>query len=320
MQYIWRGNMAIDENSSPIYSHSDPRFYQLLQDIKKALQELEGHDSDLPACIKDFLPDPEMMASFSMLLLRGMELLDGIQILLGEGACTASEPLIRSLFETYLYIRYLLQDDKKGRALAFQLSHLLSEIHRIDMLDAATESGKQFIQQIRRESKNLPKMELPEFAIQRRNKLNANFAEGGSFTEVHQEWIRQKQLQKRTPKWFLLFDGPRNLRDLAKLLGLGTFYDIYYGMLSEVSHPDGAFRRVLHTGTGIKIIHSRYPDRLQYNSWLAINLSLRLYRLIYQVLIPDKAGDFEVWYEQHVKSIYDRLSGDHDLIDVVNFQ
>ncbi len=83
----------------------------------------------------------EDLPSF-VLYLHIIEMTDGIQVLLSHACCESAVPLLRSSFEAFLSLKYILQQDYRRRSLSWLYFDDMRKMKKIQQLDPESDRGK----------------------------------------------------------------------------------------------------------------------------------------------------------------------------------
>jgi hypothetical protein len=163
-----------------------------------------------------------------------MEMTDAVEVLLSNACPVPAIPLLRSSFEAVLYLEYIVEDDDlyERRSLTWLASYVRQRLARYETLLPTTPRGQDFLEAIEqdktiREFPSLPAEEV-EAGIENLRKLLSR----DQFDEIQREFDEIGGF----PKWYSLFGGPRNLRELAQQLRLNTQYDVLYRQWSMATH------------------------------------------------------------------------------------
>lgn len=167
-----------------------------------------------------------------VLLRQVVAMLDGVDILLTNGATHVAHLQMRALFEASVYIEWILQEDSERKASYYYVHNLrrkrfwafrtqpecadsqgfLNMIKEggVVISDAAKQSSKQLIQEIDRV------LAQPTFAL------------------VNQDFDKHKK-KNRDVAWYVPF-GPNSFAAIARLVKREPYYAIFYSISSGVMH------------------------------------------------------------------------------------
>lgn len=133
----------------------------------------------------------------------------------------------RSMLETYLALRYILQKEEliKNRAYSYYIGFLKNENND------------------KRTWNESPQVDLSHIDIQGFIKTNTEILNNPKFKHILQEWenTKRKSKKKYDPKWYSLFNGPWSLKGLSDCLMEGEpLAYAFYGTLSQEAHSYNA--------------------------------------------------------------------------------
>ena len=126
--------------------------------------------------------------------------------------------------------------------------------------------------------------------------------------DAAQEYDRTKQAMNRTPEFYALWNGPRDLESLARKLGRSAYYEILYRSWSGTAHANDLARQLRHVDEQPAIARLRDGSELVsiyahaiYIGLQAIQVGLTKYRY-------DELKSFWTWYRNNVSAVYKRLT------------
>lgn len=172
-----------------------------------------------------------------------IENIKGVYILLKNSSERCALSITRDLIENTLYLKFIM-DKKyfKKRALAYYYSFFKDSLSYEEMLLSNRENGVKIREYINKELSD----QSFEGVKQRRNALK-KVLEEERFNEIKNEWKRvkdEKMKEKKRwsyyPKWYELFEGSENIRQLAISCDFGVEYDMLYGPYSRQVHSTNA--------------------------------------------------------------------------------
>jgi Family of unknown function (DUF5677) len=210
------------------------------------------------------------------LYLHIIRMADGVGILYLARTCSPMLPLLRSMLESLWALEYIHQAEYEKRSLAWYSAYIHQEIKTKEILDPATDKGKQF--QIK------AKEQLPSWSdslMKPRNKSTSNVVKSlrrllksDLFRETEAEYKRLKQKNNRHPKWYNLFGGPGNIYDLADRVGWPAFYWVFYQRWSATVHGTDAARLCVELPDGSGEFAALRSDEGSNNAVFGANLFL----------------------------------------------
>jgi hypothetical protein len=231
-----------------------------------------------------------------------IEMIDGVQVLVGEACSVATLPLLRAAFEASLALDYILAEDNRytTRSLSWLHAYIHRQIETYTGLDPNTKRGAEFKEAW--EGADLggydPPMEKAREHVEDLKKV----LERQEFTEVRAEFERLCK-DRRKPEWYRLFDGPSNLRELAQHLGKGPTYDVLYRRWSTVVHAGdlSAYMTLDESGTPV-FKGIRYPELLPNSVTLAVHFMVHSTRIMITKFRPGE--NLARWYRAEIRPGY----------------
>jgi Family of unknown function (DUF5677) len=235
-----------------------------------------------------------------LLARHAIESLDAVSVLVSKGCSNPCQPLLRSTLEATLGIFYILKEDTARRAFAYQIAHYHRRLSLYRKMDPATQAGQEF----RKYFKDDPLVGsiIDDMSHIDVNRMAANveaLLQKPELQPIEDEWKKAKK-KKSDPEWYSLFDGPSNLRELAKHVGLlfPGMYEFLYRYWSNEVHAGSAMNA---TGKkmGQQVIRPiRHPEELQQAVNLASSLGVFLCTKLLETFAPEKLDAFRVEYQQ----------------------
>ena len=173
-----------------------------------------------------------------------LEMLDAVGVVVAESAPVPAELQVRAIFEALVSLAFILKADTARRAHAYLVCAFAERIRFYETLDATTPAGQRYRQALASDPNCVwmrPETPHPE-AIDR---LKSGLAQPG-YAEAYADY--QRLSARRPAQWYQLFDGPSNLRELAREVGREGAYEVLYGEWSILGHGKDALLRHLVKG------------------------------------------------------------------------
>ncbi len=268
------------KNILNIYSDAIDEFVNMGTNIIAwALHKKDGKDHDL---------------ILSLILRRFVELADSISILVRSSSIEPAKIILRSLFEMSFYIEYILKNDTERKITIFSLNEDWEE-------KAALRS---ILDRFKSELGEEDKKKIKE----RINKIGC-ILDSQEYKEIMDEYKKVKKKIKRSPKWYSLFNGPKNIAEIAKYINRENIYIIFYKFFSKTTHGTDVIKGKFNLND--KNIPSIYQIRIPEDAKFIASWTLRLLSLIYikftEKVIPQKREKLTLWYEKEGKSYKDSV-------------
>lgn len=245
-----------------------------------------------------------------MLYLHIIEMADAISVLVSESCATAAKPLVRSMFETLLYMEYILEKEYVRRSLSWLVEYVHNRLSSYEVVEPSTGAGQEF-QAILADDKVASGIIIPaqiQARVPRAIDNLENFLARPDIQPIETEYQLCKKRKRRRPNWYSLFGGPGNLRELALYLKRGGEYQIQYRDWSSISHPQDLSRFISRTEEGIPAFKAlRNPEELASIGSTTASLMLNATRLLAAKFLPNE--DIAEWYKREVRQRYFSLLG-----------
>ncbi len=228
-----------------------------------------------------------------------IEMTDGIEVLISQACVIPALPLLRSSFESYLSIDYILESELeyKKRSLSWLVGYTHERLNMYERLDPSTNKGKELKKVF--DDDQIASTILPlEQPLQEENKKAiANLL--SFLTKDHIKPIDSEYNRFRNPKWHRLFDGPKSTRDLAIYLKKGGFYELFYRSWSRTSHAQDLLSFIRRTSEGESAIGKiRDTKEMTSIAGYASTLLLGATRMAVKKFRPEE--DLSGWFKREI--------------------
>lgn len=175
-------------------------------------------------------------AAVVMLYRHVLDLGDSISTLFRFGSVSAISILIRSIFESWLALEFILEGKtlQKDRSLAYWAHYQIKRLEMFTKYDPRTQQGKDF-HAVLQATPQLSKAEFIREDHSADRKGIETILSQDKFKPFYDNYIRLKK-GKKPRHWYSLCSNANDLRSLAKNLGKEAQYLIFYSHLSEIAH------------------------------------------------------------------------------------
>ncbi len=159
------------------------------------------------------------------------ELADAIEVLCTNSCVYPTLPLLRSLFEAYLSMHYLMEKKTlyKRRAYAWMVANTHARIDRFRKLDPQTSRGEALRRELGKDEVQIDLDALPSDSV--RDAIDNSLQlldHNEGYRRGNAEYLETKRRRKGLLNWYSLYGGPNNLRQLAAHLGHMGQYEFLY--------------------------------------------------------------------------------------------
>jgi Family of unknown function (DUF5677) len=229
---------------------------------------------------------------------------DSIEALVREVCGEATLPLVRVAFETQLSLSHIFQADYVRRSLSWSHGYWRYRLGRAELCDPSTTKGAELLavwtQEKQREMRTSPSVQAEQVELR-------TLLASAQLAPIEAEFRRVKAVTKRTPKWYSLFGGPPNLRELARRLSQESDYLSFYPEWSSASHAGSM-------SSGLTVMSSgkagfcglRNPRPMREAASLAASCLLRATKEMLDRFRPGE--NTSEWYIREVRQPYYRLA------------
>ena len=254
-------------------------------------------------CMKEASPTPEDDASLLALFRHVIEIADGIEVLISSCCCVPAIPLLRSLLEASLSIDYIIIDDYSKRSRSWLYFYYKDKLDLYNKLDSSTENGKDFEKAIKHD-KYLKTFDLSlRQSDIKKEKLNIKaILEREVFKDIRNEIGKIVDKRKKNVKWYELYNGPSNIKELAYKVNRSGQYSFLYKLWSRFTHAQDFsqfFDKSEEEQLTIKPL--RGPSEIRS---VAILSSILLISSIMAILKKFRVGEteaFGLWYVENIR-------------------
>jgi hypothetical protein len=238
-----------------------------------------------------------------LLMLDFAEAIDGVAVLARSGSAKNCSQLLRTALEIQLSVRYMMES--KGayeqRVLAYEFYHLAEQLRWEQRADPTSNVGKQFRAELAGDQF------VGIFDVKGRDvageirileaKMNST-----RYAIVRTELARMKAEKIRDAGWFSLWNGPKNIREVAIRLKMGSFYDVFYRSWSSVTHGEAAVKRASGIqGDAIQLSPLRSPELLPEMCRHACQQAHSMVLFIIHGLLPHLEAEMKERYIRDVR-------------------
>ncbi|MFA7117053.1 MAG: DUF5677 domain-containing protein [Bacteroidales bacterium] len=254
-----------------------------------------------------------------------LEKADSISILVKNSSIDPSKQILRSLFETHMYIDYLTEKYQDERAMAFLVWDAKRKIQLLQNYNFGTQKNKQLRNSLEKD-KSIMDNDLLENLPEVKSNLKKlqDLLKQDEYLRASKEYDKVKK-NEGNPNWYRLFNGPRNIQQLANHIKLSFLYETLYRNWSGSVHGTDIVQgkitpSISDTLDGDKvkadIIQIRLPKDAQQVTAYTLILLVKTFRIIVNYKVPNKQDDLKKWYLT-VRDSLTQITGEKQLINMV---
>ena len=303
----------------------DSELQQILDNFSLNIDEVVNYGTYV---LKWLLENPRGSGDENMplaMFFRDMlEKADSISILVKNSSIDPSKVILRSLFELHLFISYLNEKYFSDRSMAFLVWHSKD---RIKMNRSFLKDSPEY--------KNLSKQ------VEKDNSFNDNsilnnlpsskpiidnltaLLKRPEYGKALKEYEKTK-LKIRNPNWYSLFNGPRNVQQLANHLKLPILYEtIYRGWSGNVHNTDIIVGKIIKSKNASEQFHKvdadmiqlRLPKDAQLVTSNTLILMIKTFNLLFDNSLKLKKDEYLKWYLS-IRDDFLKITGKDQFIKV----
>lgn len=301
-----------------------PEINTILKYFSDSIDEVVNYGTHLLKWIADSTGQGDYKLPTMMFFRSLLEKADSISILVRHSSIDPSKAILRSLFETHLSIAYLNEKYCEDRSMAFLVWNSKNIISANRAFIKGNQEFKELKSRIEKDSNYLTIEDLENLPSAKPIIDNQiSLLNKPEYNRVEKEYERTKKLINN-PSWYSLFNGPRNIEQLAKDLNMSTFYPILYRPWSGSVHGTDIINgKIVKSENSIEtdgkvgadIIQLRLPTDAQQVSAYTLVFLFMTYNKLIEEIIPSKKQDYLSWYLL-TRSITSKITNKEQLINV----
>jgi len=198
------------------------------------IEDIVSYGSNLiPRCFDSSDRGLKDAVVLAILLRQVVAMLDSVHLLLSQGACYVAQLPTRALFESSVYIDWILLSDPEKKSLYYYVHNLRRKRLWARRVQVGSAESKKFMDAINKSGIQVGE----EVARQAQEQLTEieRLLSTSTFAAVSAEFDRFLNRRKYDPAWYVPL-GPPNLRKLSEDVGKLTQYIIFYSTSSQAMH------------------------------------------------------------------------------------
>ncbi|MGB2963699.1 MAG: DUF5677 domain-containing protein [Anaerolineales bacterium] len=263
------------------------------------IEQVNYGTNALVRCQTSSKSDIDVDLSIFALYRHLLEITDGIEVLLSNACIVSALPLLRSSFEGYLSMEYILEEDEsfERRSLSWLVGYVHSRLDMYKRFDPSTNKGKEARKIFEDDIVTSSFFPLAS-SLQKQNQLAIENLDS-FLSKDHIKPINDEYKKHKNPKWFHLFKGPSTIRDLAVHHKMGGSYEILYRYWSRSAHGQDLLSFISRTVDGESAIGKiRNTKDLALAASLASTFLLGATRKLIKKYRPGE--DISRWFKKEI--------------------
>jgi hypothetical protein len=277
---------------------------EILDEYSSVLEELVNFASVVAIWCTEEIQD-EKLTPLHYSFRHIFELIDAISVLVKYSCIDPCKILLRSVLESILSIKYILEKDTEKRLKAFMTCLWHQDINDLRKMNPDDNMHNQFLALKRRDKymRDIPLPEIPkEKVIENIEKLK-DLLDSSEYRELEIEYQRLKRARcGRKPRWYSMHGGPANIEKLAEHFDLTLEYEFRYREWSELSHGFDIIRpNIVIDDRGIgKISQIRLPKDAFEITKMAMQYGEEIILPYIEYFVPKKIQEAKELYGKEI--------------------
>jgi len=256
---------------------------------------------------------PDIDVPLLVLTRHIVELADSISILIKKSSVDPCKIILRSAFETLLYIMFITKEKSEDRSKAYLVAYIHNKKNEYLRFQRGTELHKQFLNTIKDDQFIIKgfdpfSQELDDLAQKKINNLN-KWISKPIFSETKKEFERIKKKKKRKPPWYLLYGGADSIQQLATLLDYSYVYEVLYRSWSHTVHASDIITgKIAQSDDGESSFYQiRFGIDASSVASFAIKIILTSYQTLIDFIVPEMNERYEIWYRKEISNSLNKI-------------
>lgn len=290
----------------------DPKVMEILGHWAEGVQECVRFGTHVAKwCMDKPIWKDERSLPVILSFRHALELLDAISVLIRHGLADPCKTLLRCLFETCMYIEYILKDRTGQRAMSFLVCHTKHKKRSYLQMMPGSPERKEFMAILKKDSIDIHINNVVIDGIPQRIQNLEQLLAKPEYREVSEEYERVRRDAGGTPNWLCLFKGPKNIKQLADRLGHSGRYEILYRSGSRATHSLDLIDGNISRGPNglVNFVQIRNPEFAQSATSLGISFALSLFQTMVTFHKPDYNVKVGEWYVREIRQLQTWLTG-----------
>lgn len=236
------------------------------------------------------------MVTIGILLKHAVSMLDGIHVLISNGAVYSSNLQLRSLLEASLYMQWILKADSVNRAKCFYVGDLRRQLEWNRRYQVGTPENLDYIPGFkwRKPRPELEDVKLNE-ELQKDEHTIGQILDEDEFRLINQSFTKLRKNKGHDVPWYKVA-GAKSVFQIADDLKRTVEYKLIYAFGSEVMHPSSCQDHVIFEGDVVSYKQIRSLEDLDVVLRAAIPTVLWTYQVVLMHYRPTEIENFAKRY------------------------
>jgi hypothetical protein len=301
-----------DESFKYILNRKEPveAINEHFRDAVNLIQSVVDYGTNLiPRCFKSSERKLEDIVILAVLLKHIVSMLDGLEVLVSQGCIYAAHLQVRSLFEAFLNLEWILGEDTSKRARQYYVWNLRLRRKWALRFVSSSADHNDFIRKVEKYQESLlaRSQEHNDEASQQAEAIS-NLLSNALYHEINQEFDRLKGNRKYDVPWYKPA-GPNSMADMAERVGYGAEYEVFYSQYSQIIHASSQLDNVKFANNSIIFEPIRKLDHLRPILNVGIGFSIRAFKTVLSKYRPQEIENFSRKYTKDWRNAFLSIKG-----------
>jgi len=248
----------------------------------------------IPRCFSSSEKKLKDVVVLGVLLRQAVAMLDGVEILLSQGAVHTANLQMRALFEAYVYIEWILKDKGEKKALYYYVHNLRRKGLWASRAQPGSAAAADFAAVMGKLSIH-PTRELQEESENQIQQIDELLSKP-KFAPINQDFERHRK-GKRDPAWYVPL-GEKSFASVARAVGEESLY-VFYSLASEVMHVAAYDHHVKFGEEKVTFEPIRYLKGFENVFRFSLSFAIRTYMRILEEYRPSELAAFGRKYKEN---------------------
>jgi len=224
----------------------------------------------------------------TILLRQVVSMLDGIEILLSNGAVYAANLQMRALFEASVYIDWILESDTERKAAYYYVHNLRRMRTGASRLQPGSPEWQEF-GSVRNDFSIRLNDEIRDSAKARIKEIDQALSQP-KYAGINREFDEYRKGKRYDPAWYapLLPKGQRSLGAMSKAVGRESLYRLLYSAASEVMHGSNYGHHIEYGNGKLGLVPIRLLKGFDIALSFSLSIAIHAYRKALGKYRPDE--------------------------------
>lgn len=287
-------------------NYENTKIQEILNQYSSVLEEVVNFASVAAKWCTEEIHGGEELAPLFLSYRHIFELIDAISVLVKYSCIDPCKILLRSIFESVLSVKYILEKDTDIRGRDFMTCCWHHEINELRKEDQDDPMQKELLSKKQRDKlmRDAPLPETSQYIKERIEILKSHLAKP-EYIESEREYQSLKNAFRRKPNWYSMHGGPANIEGLADYLELPLEYEFLYREWSGLVH---GFDIIINN---IEIVNQdessvsqiRNPKDAFDVTKRAMVYSLEIILPFVEYFVPEKVQEVKNWYKKEIEPL-----------------